>query len=216
VRRHCCVVLNGTARTTMSLIAMRSNVRAVRIYLPVIRASSPTRMKFSSSTSGSSHQQSQAPARVADGRSKFSGGRVGAYRAPATGGPASICGDRLMVRRPSLDGPLIMARGPRDARTCGPACPPLRSTPSPAVIRIGLRTGDKFPSMKVESSGGGEGGVKGPPTAWKLMWAEGSFWPGNTHRRSAAVMHFKPPLATGPPVPDHSGGRAGPGDKVPK
>jgi hypothetical protein len=39
VRRRCCVVLNGTARTTMSVIAMRSNVRAVRIYLPVIRAS---------------------------------------------------------------------------------------------------------------------------------------------------------------------------------
>jgi hypothetical protein len=46
VGRHCCVVLNGTARTTMNVIALRSNVRAVRIYLPVIRARSPTRMKF--------------------------------------------------------------------------------------------------------------------------------------------------------------------------
>jgi hypothetical protein len=30
-RRHCCVGVNGIARTTMSLIAMRSHVRAVRI-----------------------------------------------------------------------------------------------------------------------------------------------------------------------------------------
>jgi hypothetical protein len=38
VRRRCCVVLNGTARMTMSLIAVRSI--DVRIYLPVIRSSS--------------------------------------------------------------------------------------------------------------------------------------------------------------------------------
>jgi len=39
VKRRCCAVLNGTVRTTMSIIATRSNVRAVRIYLPVIRIS---------------------------------------------------------------------------------------------------------------------------------------------------------------------------------
>jgi hypothetical protein len=92
----------------------------------------------------------------------------------------------------------------------------LRSTPSPAVIRIGLRTGDKFPSMKVESSGGAEGGVKS--SAYGVEADDGT----RVHFGSAyaptvrCVMHFKPPLATGGAVPDHSRGRAGPGDKVPK
>jgi hypothetical protein len=70
--------------------------------------------------------------------------------------------------------------------------------------------------MKVESSGGAEGGVKIPPTAWKLMMGCAFILVRQYAPTVRCVMHFKPPLATGGAVPDHSRGRAGPGDKVPK
>jgi hypothetical protein len=46
-RRRCYVAVNGTARSTINLIATRSNIRAVRIYPPVIQSSRLRRKKSS-------------------------------------------------------------------------------------------------------------------------------------------------------------------------
>src|SRR5262245_25198326 len=47
VGRRCCVVLDGTARTTMSIIALRSNVRAVSYLSAGNTHKLVARMKFS-------------------------------------------------------------------------------------------------------------------------------------------------------------------------
>ena len=51
--------------------------------------------------------------------------------------------------------------------------------------------------MKVESSGGAEGGIKSPSTAWKLMMGRAFILARQYAPTVRCVIRFKPPLATG-------------------